>query len=101
MLQRLRCGIIVTEAFVAWLRAWQQREAGANFGLIPELNYVRCGEGERAGQSWLSLIWRPLDGVKEHEIFHIGGVRLFIPRQSRSALRERCVDVRDGALVVS
>ena len=100
MLHRLPCGIILTDAFIVWLQAWKGREAAAHFGLIPELNYVRCREGERSGQSWLSLIWSPLDAVKAHEIFDIGGVRVFIPRQSRIALRERCVDLKDGAPVV-
>lgn len=100
MLTRLRCGIIVTDAFVAWLEAWREREAAAHFGLVPEISYVRCREGERAGQSWVSVIWRALDGVQEHEIYEVGSVRVFFARQTRVALRERCLDVREGAVVV-
>ena len=100
MLERLRCGIIVTDAFVGWLEAWKTREEEANFGLIPELSYVRCREGERAGQSWVSLIWRPLQGVEEHELFAIGGVRVFFARQTRSALRDRCLDIHEDRIVV-
>lgn len=100
MLERLRCGIIITDAFVAWLEAWKAREAAANFGLIAELSYVRCLEGERAGQSWVSLIWRPLDGVAEHEIFEIGGARVYFARQTRRALRDRCLDIRGDRIVV-
>lgn len=100
MLERLRCGIIVTSAFIEWLEAWKQREAAANFGLIPELSFVLCKEGARAGQSWVSLVWRPLDGTAEHEIHPVGTVRVFFPRQTRSALRDRCLDVRDGRIVV-
>ena len=100
MLERLRCGIIVTSAFIEWLEAWKARESAANFGLVPELNFVQCKEGSRAGQSWVSLIWRPLEGIAEHEIHRVGAVRVFFPRQTRAALRERCLDVRDGAIVV-
>ncbi len=100
MLERLRCGIILTDAFISWLERWHAREAGANFGLVPEISYVRCKEGKRAGQSWVSLIWRPLDGIQEHEIFHAGSVRVFFGRQTRAALRERCLDVQDGRIVV-
>ena len=100
MLQRLRCGIILTDAFISWLEAWHAREAPGNFGLVPELSYVRCREGERAGQSWVSLIWRPLDGMAEHEIHEVGAVRVSFPRQTRVALRERCLDVFREAIVV-
>lgn len=100
MLERLRCGIIVTSAFIEWLEAWKQREAAANFGLIPELNFVVCKEGVRAGQSWVSLVWRPLEGVGEHEIHKVGTVPVFFPRQTRSALRERCLDIHNDRIVV-
>ena len=100
MLERLRCGIIVTSAFIEWLEAWKTREAPANFGLIPELGFVQCKEGPRAGQSWVSLIWRPVDGVAEHEIHAVGTVQLFFPRQTRAALRERCLDIREDRIVV-
>ena len=100
MLERLRCGIIVTSAFIEWLEAWKTREAGANFGLIPELGFVQCKEGARAGQSWVSLVWRPLDGVAEHEIHAVGAVRVFFPKQTRAALRERCLDIIHDRIVV-
>jgi len=100
MLERLHCGIIFTGAFRDWLQVWQTRSVAENFGLIPELSYVHCSEGARAGQSWISLIWRPLEGVKDHEIFLIGSVRIFLSRQTRSALRERCLDIHDDQIVV-
>ena len=100
MYERLPCGIIFTGEFREWLAAWREREGAANFGLIAELSYVRCKEGDRAGQAWVSLLWRPLDAVQEHEIFAIGAVRVFFSRQTRSALRERCLDVKDGQIVV-
>ena len=100
MLERLRCGIIVTSTFMEWLEAWKQREGSANSGQIPELNFVLCKEGARAGQSWVSLVWRPLEGTAEHEIHAVGTVRVFFPRQTRTALRDRCIDIRDDRIVV-
>ena len=100
MLERLRCGVIYTAAFRDWLAAWRTREAAANFGLVPELTYVRIAGGQRDGQSWVSIIWRPLQGIKEHEIYQIGPVKVFLNPQTRRALRERCLDIRDGAVVV-
>jgi hypothetical protein len=100
MLERLRCGVIITGAFKEWLEEWKAREGAANFGLIPELSYVRCKEGERAGQSWVSLIWQPLGGAKPHEIFEIGSTRVYFQRQTRQALKDRCLDIKDGRIVV-
>ncbi len=100
MLERLRCGVIYTAAFRDWLGEWRSREASANFGLVPELTYVRIKEGQRAGHSWVSLIWRPLQGVKEHEIFQIGSAKVYMNIQTRRALKERCLDVKDEAVVV-
>jgi hypothetical protein len=100
MLERLHCGIIYTGAFRDWLEAWWLRGIGENSGLIPELSFVHCHEGVRAGQSWISLIWRPPDGLGEHEIFTVGTVRLFLPRQTRTALRERSLDIRNDRMVV-
>lgn len=100
MLERLRCGIIVTSAFIEWLETWKAREGAGNFGLIPELGFVQCKEGPRAGQSWVSLIWRPLDGIAEYEVHAVGTVQVFFPRQTRAALRERCLDIRGDRIVV-
>ena len=44
MLQRLRCGIILTDAFISWLEAWYAREAPGSFGLVPELSYHEACE---------------------------------------------------------
>jgi hypothetical protein len=100
MLERLRCGIIITDAFVEWIEEWRKREGSENFGLIAELSFVRCGEGERAGESWVSLIWRPLEGVEEHEIYRIGTVRVFFARQTRRALLDRCLDIHENRIMV-
>jgi hypothetical protein len=100
MLERLRCGVIITGAFREWVEKWKAREGAANFGLVPELSYVRCREGERAGQSWVSLIWQPLGWAKEHEIFEIGSVRVYLQRQTRLALKDRCLDIKDDRIVV-
>jgi hypothetical protein len=100
MMERLRCGVIYTGAFQTWLHAWKLRESAANFGLLPEIDYVRCSSGERAGQSWVTLFWRPLAGAKPHEVFAIGEVSVFIGKQARHGLRDRCLDIKDNSIVV-
>ncbi len=101
MLERLRCGVITTGAFRAHLAAWHEETEAGNFGLVPQLDYVRFASGDRAGQAWVSLLWQPVSRMQPHEIFEIGGVRVFLPKATRTALKEHCLDVRDGRIVVS
>ena len=100
MLERLRCGVIVTGAFRAHLAQWHEETEGGNFGLIPQLDYVRFGAGERAGQAYASLLWQPVGPMKPHEIFVIGGIKVYLSKGTRTALRERCLDARGGAIWV-
>ncbi len=99
-LERLRCGVIFTGAFQDHLEAWWRSGAEENFGLVPELDYVRCASGARAGQSWITLVWRPLKGVRAHEIYQVGKVKLHLSKGARTALKERCLDAREGRVVV-
>ncbi len=76
-LERMRCGVITTGAFRVWLEAWHGREAAHHFGFVAQLDYVRCKEGPRAGQAWVAVLWGPLKGMGEHEIFPVGGCGFF------------------------
>lgn len=100
MLERLHCGVITTGAFRAHLAKWHEETEGGNFGLIPELDYVRFATGGRAGQAYVSLLWQPTTKMKPHEIFEIGGIKLFLSKATRTALKEHCLDVLDGAIFV-
>ncbi len=100
MLERLRCGVITTAAFRAYLAQWHQETEGGNFGLMPQLDYVRFATGDRAGQAYVSLLWQPINNMKPHEIFEIGPIKVFLSKATRTALKEHCLDVRDGGIVV-
>lgn len=100
MLERLRCGVITTGAFRAYLAQWHEDTEGANFGLIPQLDYVRFASGERAGQAYVSLLWQPVNKMKPHEIFEIGGIKVFMSKATRTALKEHCLDAKGGAIFV-
>ena len=99
-LERLRCGVILTGAFQTWFQAWWHAEEDAHAGLIPEIDFVHCVDGPRAGQSWVSLYWRPRGKLGDHELFQIGRVTVHIPRQARLGLKHRCLDVKNGQIVV-
>ena len=100
MLERLRCGVITTAAFRDYLARWHEETEGGNFGLIPQLDYVRFATGDRAGEAYASLLWQPLNRVKPHEIFEIGGIKVYLSKPTRTALKEHCLDVKDGAILV-
>ena len=100
-LERMRCGVITTAAFREWLSLWHAREAAHNFGFVAQLAYVRCREGTLAGQAWVTVMWSPLKGMGEHEIYPIAGkVKIYLNKATRTALRDRCLDIRDGAIIV-
>ncbi|MES2709596.1 MAG: hypothetical protein V4726_23565 [Verrucomicrobiota bacterium] len=99
-LERLHCGVITTGAFRDHLKAWHEATAGGHAGLVPQLDYVRCATGERAGQAWISLIWQPLKAGRPHEVFEIGGISVYLPKSTRTGLRDRCLDAADGVLMV-
>ncbi len=100
MLERLRCGVITTGAFRAYLAQWHEETEGGNFGLIPQLDYVRFATGERAGQAYASLLWQPINKMKPHEIFEIGRIKVYLSKSTRTALKEHCLDMKDGAIFV-
>jgi hypothetical protein len=100
MLERLRCGIITTGAFRAHLALWHEETEGGNFGLIPQLDYVRFATGARAGEAYASLLWQPINQMKPHEIFDIGGIKVYFSKATRTALKEHCLDAKNGAILV-
>ena len=100
-LERMRCGVITSAAFREWLILWHTKEAAHNFGFVAQLDYVRCREGSLAGQSWVTVMWSPLKGMGEHEIYPIAGkIKIYLNKATRTALRDRCLDIRGGAIIV-
>ncbi len=100
MMDRLRCGVIYTDAFSALLTGWWAAEPAAHAERVPSLEFVRCGEGERAGECWVALTWMLVKKLPEHERFTIGGVPLHLSKQSQKGLQHRCLDAREGKLMV-
>ena len=100
MLERLHCGVITTGAFRTHLTHWHEETEGGNFGLIAQLDYVRFASGERAGQAYASLLWQPVNKMKPHEIFEIAGIKVYLSKATRTALKEHCLDARNGAIFV-
>lgn len=103
---RLRCGVILTDPFLAWLREWTAREGTSHAGRVLALDYIRCREGPRAGQAWLEWLWVKRAGLSPHCLFRIDGVAteqnapapldLYLSPQTQAGLRWRHLSARDG-----
>jgi hypothetical protein len=99
-MDRLRCGVIITPAFTSFLKEWWNSTPSQQTDRMPSLDFVHCKEGPRAGQSWASLNWILAKKIPEHECFEISGVPLHLTKQAQRGLKWRCLDARDGKLVV-
>lgn len=103
---RLRCGVILTDSFLVWLREWTAREGTSHQGRVLALEYVRCLDGARAGQAWLEWMWVKRSGLSEHCVFRLDGVAteknapvpldLYLSPHSQNGLRWRFLSAQNG-----
>ena len=96
---RLRCGTILLDGFLAHLAEKSVERADAEDRVIT-LEYVKCIEGDRAGQQWARLGSTFRRGLPEESLFEVDGLTLCMSQQTQLGLREKWVDHRDGELVV-
>ncbi|MBP7950870.1 MAG: hypothetical protein KA004_14560 [Verrucomicrobiales bacterium] len=99
-MDRLRCGVVVTDAFASHLHAWWLAEQHRHASKIPSLDYVHCREGLRAGEDWMTFSWVTPARFPESEMFDVGGVRLHLSRRTQQGLKWRCLDAKNGQVMV-
>ncbi len=95
-MERLRCGVIFTDPFLAFLGGLAAREAVLHPGEVLALDYIRCVDGARAGQSWLEWMWVRRSGLSEHCFFRVAGLELYLSPPTQQGLKHRYLDMRDG-----
>lgn len=100
LLSKLTCGVIYTDAFQRYLEEIYAQQAEDNYGQIPTFEYVRCATGPQKGKAWWQLTWTPSETAPDYRRHRIGSVEVHIPKQAQHGLRERCLDYRDGIVVV-
>ena len=103
---RLRCGVILTDSFLVWLREWTALEGTSHQGRVLALEYVRCLDGARAGQAWLEWMWVKRSGLSDHCVFRLDGVAtekntpvpldLYLSPHSQNGLRWRFLSAQNG-----
>lgn len=96
-MDRLRCGVILLPAFIEHLQGLCARRED---GLLPAIDYVRCVDGPRKGDSWWSLTWTSDKAVLARNLFKVGDYRIYLSPQSQKALKHRYIDFRDGGVFV-
>ncbi len=102
-MERLRCGVILTDAFLAHLQDLLEEGAPAHPGQVLAIDYIRCRDGERAGQSWLEWFWVSRKALTtEHCFFRIPslGAEVYLSPQSQQGLKNRFIDFRKNAVFV-
>lgn len=100
VLSKLTCGIIYTDAFQQYLESIHAEQAEDHPQQILTFDYVRCLTGPQKGKSWWQLIWTPLDASPEYRRHQIGHLMVYVPKPVSHGLRERCLDFRDGKVIV-
>ncbi len=98
-LTKLPCGIIHTEEFAAHLQDLHGTKGALHRHDVLALDYIRCASGPQKGSAWWQTAWVPKTQAPATYRVRIGGVEVFIHRQSQRGLKGRCLHY-DGAQVV-
>ncbi|MDB6138828.1 MAG: hypothetical protein JWO94_1900 [Verrucomicrobiaceae bacterium] len=99
-MHRLRCGVIYTNPFAAHLTAIYEARTEAETGKVLSLEYTRATTGSKQVKEWWRMDWVPGPRVEEHCRFLIGKVPVGINQQSQRGLKDRCLDFREGTVVI-
>ena len=71
-----------------------------HLGKVLSMDYVRLAKAGVSGGEWWRIEWVPAQRVPEDCRFLIGQVPVGLNRQSQRGLKHRCLDIKDGAVVV-
>lgn len=96
-MERLRCGVVVTGRFIAFVEALVAAEAANHPGAVLCVEYLRCREGARAGEAWLEWFWVRREGLSEAAIFRIGRAEVYLSPQTQQGLKWRYLDAEAGS----
>jgi|GEM_PF-484867 len=100
-MERLRCGAIISEAFIDYIEELYLREKAAHAGEVVAIEFTRCIDGVRKGQTWWRSTWTSRRLVPEHMLYSIGGIDVFLPPKTSKALKDHYIDVKNGQVVVT
>ncbi len=97
---KLDSGIIHTPEFADYLQGIHKNESSLHRHEVLALDYIRCASGEKKGSAWMQLAWIPEQSAPSIHRHTIGGVEVFIHRQSVRGLKHHCLHFDNGQVVV-
>jgi hypothetical protein len=95
-MHRLRCGVIYTNAFADYIA---KVASPADAARVLALDYVAVSQGETK-KAWWHMDWMPVAKADDTCRFKIGDVLVYLSKQCQRGLKHRCLDWRDGQVVV-
>lgn len=93
-------GFYYSQPFADFLQARQLSEGPAHPGDILALDYLRCREGNQAGQAWWQLDWISLRTVPEQSRYVLGETPIAFSRQTLRGLAGHMLHHMDGQVLV-
>jgi hypothetical protein len=96
-MHKLRCGVIYTNEFADYLFNLSKTAVVAVQRKVMELEYLRTADGKEA---WWNISWVPESKATEDCRFVIGQTPVYLRRQSQKGLKNRCLDWRNGQVMV-
>jgi hypothetical protein len=99
-LTKLPCGVIYTDAFSGHMASVHAEQSEDHPRQVLTIEYVRCASGPLKDKAWWQIHWIPLDAAPDYRCFRIGGVLVHIPKSVQHGLRERCLDYKNGSVIV-
>jgi hypothetical protein len=99
-MQRLPCGVIYTSAFADYLTTLEAPLRTTEQRYVLSLDYLRSLKADGTQEDWWRMDWVPEKRTPLEQRFTIGTIPVSLSRQTQAGLKNRCLDYRDGQVVV-
>ncbi len=99
-MHRLTCGVIYTYAFADYLASFDAPLRTTEQRYVLALEYLRVTKEDGAAEDWWQMHWVPEKRTPLEQRFTIGSVPVSLSKQTQRGLKHRCLDWRDGKVVV-
>jgi hypothetical protein len=99
-MHRLPCGVIYTNAFAEHLASLDAPLRTTEQQYVLSLEYLRLTKDDGQQEDWWQMNWVPEKRTPLAQRFTIGSVPVSLSKQTQLGLKHRCLDWRNGSVVV-
>ena len=99
-MHRLPCGVIYTDAFASYLAGIDSPLRTSELRYVLALEYLRCTKPGGEKEDWWQMNWVPEKRTPLEQRFTIGETPVSLSKQTQKGLKHRCLDYRDGKVVI-